>query len=102
MRDHSQSEGIAMKQQTRALCAAAAISASCITYTTIVQAYVSGSDVSWVTQEEASGYAFYSSIGVKTDPFILLKNLGVGAIRLRVWVSPAGGWCDTADVVQTE
>jgi arabinogalactan endo-1,4-beta-galactosidase len=88
-----------MKQQTRALCAAAAISASCITYTTTVQAYVSGSDVSWVTQEEASGYAFYSSIGVKTDPFILLKNLGVGAIRLRVWVNPAGGWCDTDDVV---
>jgi arabinogalactan endo-1,4-beta-galactosidase len=88
-----------MKQQTRTLCAAAAISVSCIAYTTTLQAYVSGSDVSWVTQEEASGYAFYSSTGVKTDPFILLKNLGVGAIRLRVWVNPAGGWCDTSDVV---
>jgi arabinogalactan endo-1,4-beta-galactosidase len=81
------------------LCAAAVISVSCIASTTTVQAYVSGSDVSWVTQEEASRYAFYSSTGVKTDPFILLKNLGVGAIRLRVWVNPAGGWCDTADVV---
>jgi arabinogalactan endo-1,4-beta-galactosidase len=28
-----------------------------------------------------------------------LKNLGMNSIRLRVWVDPAGGWCNTADVV---
>ena len=61
--------------------------------------FAKGSDVSWVSQEESSGYAFYSSSAVKTDPFVLLKNLGNNAIRLRVWVSPSGGWCDGADVL---
>jgi arabinogalactan endo-1,4-beta-galactosidase len=61
--------------------------------------FAKGSDVSWVSQEESSGYTFYSSAGVKTDPFVLLKGLGNNAIRLRVWVSPSGGWCDGADVL---
>jgi arabinogalactan endo-1,4-beta-galactosidase len=88
-----------MERQIRTLCASAAVFASCIAYHPGAQAYVSGSDVSWVTQEEAAGYDFYNKSGVETDPFVLLKNLGVGAIRLRVWVNPSGGWCDTADVV---
>ena len=58
-----------------------------------------GADVSWVSQEEAAGYSFYSAAGVKTDPFVLLKNLGVNTIRLRVWVNPSGGWCDGADTL---
>ena len=90
-------EGI--NKQLRVLCASIAICASCISYTPAARAYVSGSDVSWVTQEESAGYRFRSSSGVETDPFVLLKNLGVGAIRLRVWVNPAEGWNDTADVV---
>ena len=88
-----------MKKQLLTLCASLAIATSCISYTPAAHAYVSGSDVSWVTEEEASGYSFYNSSGAKTDPFVLLKNLGVGAIRLRVWVDPSGGWCDTADVL---
>jgi arabinogalactan endo-1,4-beta-galactosidase len=86
------------KGQLRVICASIAIFASCIINTS-AQAYVSGSDISWVTQEESSGFVFRSSSGVQTDPFILLKNLGVGAIRLRVWVNPAEGWNGTADVV---
>ena len=89
-----------MKKQLRALCACAVvIAASCLAYTQVAHAYVSGSDVSWVTEEEASGYSFYNSSGAKTDPFVLLKNLGVGAIRLRVWVDPSGGWNNAADVL---
>ncbi len=61
--------------------------------------FANGADVSWVNQEEASGYSFYNSSGVKTDPFVLLKNLGIDAVRLRVWVNPAGGWCNGADVL---
>jgi len=83
-------------REVRLLCASA-LFASCIVGS--AQAYVSGSDVSWVTQEQSAGYVFRNSSGVTTDPFVLLKNLGVGAIRLRVWVNPSGGWCDTADVV---
>lgn len=61
--------------------------------------FANGADVSWVSQEESSGYSFYNSSGVKTDPYVLLKNLGVNAIRLRVWVNPSGGWCNGADVL---
>jgi len=62
-------------------------------------AFANGADVSWVNQEESSGYSFYNSSKVKTDPFVLLKGLNVNAVRLRVWVNPAGGWCDGADVL---
>ena len=62
-------------------------------------AYAYGADVGWVSQEESSGYSFYNSSNVKTDPFVLLKNLNVNAVRLRVWVNPAGGWCNGADVL---
>lgn len=88
-----------MEGRIRTLCMSAAVLACCAGYHSGARAYVSGSDVSWVTQEQAAGYNFYNSSGVETDPFVLLKNLGVGAIRLRVWVNPSGGWCNTADVV---
>jgi len=61
--------------------------------------FAQGADVSWVDQEEAAGYSFYNSSGIKTDPFVLLKNIGVNAIRLRVWVDPSGGWCNGADTL---
>lgn len=65
----------------------------------VAGAFANGSDVSWVDQEESSGYAFYNSSGVKTDPFLLLKNIGMNAVRLRVWVNPSGGWCNGADTL---
>ncbi|WP_341676799.1 arabinogalactan endo-1,4-beta-galactosidase [Niveibacterium sp. SC-1] len=61
--------------------------------------FAQGADVSWVDQQESAGYKFYSSAGVATDPFVLLKNIGVNAIRLRVWVNPSGGWNNGADVL---
>jgi len=61
--------------------------------------FANGSDVGWVTQEEASGYKFYDHSAVQTDPFVLLKNQHINAIRLRVWVNPAGGWNGAADVL---
>src|SRR5471032_2755964 len=61
--------------------------------------FANGADVGWVSQQESSGYSFYNSSGVKTDPFVLLKNLQVNAIRLRVWVNPSGGWNNGADVL---
>lgn len=62
-------------------------------------AFASGADVSWVTQMEASNIHFYDSAGVQQDLFTVLKGVGINAIRLRVWVNPTGGWCNTADVV---
>ncbi|WP_035053143.1 glycoside hydrolase family 53 protein [Andreprevotia chitinilytica] len=67
--------------------------------TTQAATFANGADVSWVDQEESSGYVFRNSSGVATDPFVLLSNLGINAIRLRVWVNPTGGWNDGADVL---
>jgi len=62
-------------------------------------AFAQGADVSWVDQQEAAGFSFYDNSGIKQDPFVLLKNMGTNAIRLRVWVDPSGGWCNAADTL---
>lgn len=61
--------------------------------------FAKGADVSWINQQESSGYVFRNSSGVQTDFFKLLKDTGVNAVRLRVWVNPSDGWCDGADTL---
>ncbi|WP_158989366.1 glycosyl hydrolase 53 family protein [Mucilaginibacter sp. L196] len=61
--------------------------------------FAKGADVSWLTQMEASGYQFYNNSGTQQDCMQILKGKGMNAIRLRVWVNPVGGWCNTADMV---
>ena len=83
-------------------CAKTASKSNSLTDTSIAASsgsFAYGSDVSWVTQMEASGYSFYNNSGVKQSLFTILAGKGINAIRLRVWVNPAGGWCNTADVV---
>lgn len=61
--------------------------------------FAKGADVSWVTEMEAAGKKFYNNNGTEQDLFLILKNLGMNTIRLRVWVNPANGWNNKADVV---
>ena len=61
--------------------------------------FAKGADVSWLTQMESSGYLFYDSTGKKMDCMVLLKTLGINSIRLRAWVNPSDGWCNTADLL---
>ena len=61
--------------------------------------FAKGADISWVTEMEAKGIKFYDKSGVQQDLFALLKSLGFNAIRLRAWVNPTNGYCNTADVV---
>lgn len=63
--------------------------------------FAKGADISWVTEMEANGAKFYDSEGQETDCFVLMKKLGLTAIRLRVWVDPSahGNYCNQADVV---
>ena len=58
-----------------------------------------GADPSWITQMEDSGVKFYNASGQAMDGLALLQSLGINSIRLRAWVNPTGGWCNTADVV---
>ena len=65
--------------------------------------FVRGADICWCTEMEADGRMFYNSSGAQRDIFALMKEIGMTAIRLRVWVNPAqfgyGAWCDKADVL---
>jgi arabinogalactan endo-1,4-beta-galactosidase len=62
-------------------------------------AFIKGADVSWISEMEAAGIKFYDIDGVEQDLFLLLKNLGFNAIRLRIWVNPSNGWNNTTDVI---
>jgi arabinogalactan endo-1,4-beta-galactosidase len=72
------------------------------TYTppVVASTFAKGADISWVTQMEASGYKFYDSNGNQMDLFALMKSIGMNAIRLRAWVNPTDGWCNTTDLVK--
>lgn len=61
--------------------------------------FAKGADISWVTQMESAGVKFYDKNGTPQDLFALMKSLGMNSIRLRVWVNPADGWCNTADLL---
>lgn len=61
--------------------------------------FAKGADVSWLTEMEAAGRKFYNGSGTEQDLFAILKNTGMTAVRLRVWVNPASGYNNKADVV---
>jgi arabinogalactan endo-1,4-beta-galactosidase len=48
---------------------------------------------------EANGKKFYTTQGVEKEGFALMKELGMNAIRLRVWVNPSEGWNGLQDVI---
>lgn len=62
--------------------------------------FARGADVSWLTQLESEGQQFYGADGMPYECMQLLRDqCGVNAIRLRVWVNPAEGWNNMADVL---
>lgn len=66
---------------------------------THVTAFAKGADISWLTEMEDSGYTFYDRNNVEKDCYAILKEEGMNSIRLRAWVDPEDGWCNTNDVV---
>ena len=61
--------------------------------------FAKGADIGWLTEMEVAGKKFYDSAGTQKDCITLLKSFGINTIRLRVWVNPASGWNNSADVV---
>jgi arabinogalactan endo-1,4-beta-galactosidase len=61
--------------------------------------FARGADTSWLSQMVADGRTFQDSAGTTMNCLAVLKENCINSIRLRVWVNPAGGWCDQADVV---
>lgn len=62
--------------------------------------FAKGADISWVTQMEDDGQKFYNAVGEETECTELMKELGFNSIRLRVWVDPEDGWCNSEDVLE--
>ncbi len=61
--------------------------------------FVRGADISWLTQLESEGEVFYNSDGVETECTALMREIGMNAVRYRVWVDPAKGWNNKSDVL---
>lgn len=58
-----------------------------------------GADISGVTAIEARGERLYNAAGEIREGTALMHELGLDAVRLRVWVNPAQGFCSPADVL---
>ena len=60
-----------------------------------------GADLGWITEYEAYGHKFYNKDGVEMECTALMKELGLNAVRHRVWVDPSshGGWCSKEDLL---
>lgn len=50
--------------------------------------FAKGADIGWCTEYESKGYDFYNAKGEKRECTALMKELGLNAIRIRVWVDP--------------
>ena len=61
--------------------------------------FAKGADVSWLSEMEHDGKTFRKKDGTQADCFDVLKDCGVNAIRLRVWVNPTGGWSGKDDMI---
>jgi uncharacterized ion transporter superfamily protein YfcC len=60
-----------------------------------------GADLGWITEYEFYGKKFYNAEGKEMECTALMKELGLNAVRHRVWVDPSehGGWCDKEDLL---
>ena len=60
-----------------------------------------GADLGWITEYEAKGHKFYNAAGEEMECTALMKELGLNAVRHRVWVDPSahGNWCSKEDLL---
>ncbi len=62
--------------------------------------FAHGADISWVDRLEAHGVVYRDRDGRSADPLDLLESRGIDAVRLRVWVHPAGRWSTPRDLLR--
>ena len=69
--------------------------------TATAQEFYKGADVGWMTEMESKGHKWYNAEGKETEYLQLMKEYGINAVRLRVWVDPAkhDNWCNLDDVI---
>lgn len=64
------------------------------------QTFWLGADVSGTTELEARGVQLRNVQGEPRENTALMRELGLNAVRLRVWVNPKDGFCAKDDVVR--
>lgn len=62
--------------------------------------FYKGADMSWITEMEDKNYSFYDVDGNKGEAMSILTNMGMQALRLRVWVNPSDGYNAKEDVLK--
>lgn len=78
------------------LCVAAMQSATAQENTT----FWLGADISGTTEMESRGVRLYNKAGEIRENTALMHELGLNAVRLRVWVNPRGGFSGMHDVLE--
>lgn len=65
------------------------------------ESFALGADLGWITELESKGHKWYNWKGEERECTALMKELGMNAVRIRVWVDPSkhGNWCNKEDVL---
>ena len=58
-----------------------------------------GADLSGTTMIEKIGTKLYNAQGEERENTQLMKDIGLNAVRLRIWVNPKEGWCSKEDAL---
>jgi arabinogalactan endo-1,4-beta-galactosidase len=56
-----------------------------------------GADVSGATMMEQRGHILYNAQGQQQEEISMMHDMGLNAVRLRIWVNPKNGWCSKED-----
>lgn len=81
----------------RAACAAAALATAASVQG--ADPFWLGADISGTTADEARGHFTMNADSVPVETTRLMKDYGLNATRLRVWVNPRKGFCSPDDVL---
>lgn len=63
--------------------------------------FITGADLGWITEYESKGYKFYDQQGREREATDLMRDYGMEAVRIRVWLNPVrhGNWCSKEDAL---
>ena len=72
---------------------------ACLAMEVVASDFWLGADISGTTELEARGVQLYNAQGEPRENTQLMHELGLNAVRLRVWVNPKDGFCSPNDVL---
>lgn len=61
--------------------------------------FAKGADISWLSEMEHDSVPFFDASGQAGDALTIMQQMGMNAVRLRVWVNHSTGWSNREDAV---